>query len=301
MRKRRILPATLTEHDVIIVQRSLWGIAFGSASITSPSNSTLSSLATQPLSAQFIRSARYQPKRANGIGAVLFDAMGTLVRLSPPTPALVRELHERHAIRVSPRAAHRAMRAEIAHYLAHHDEGVDARSLAGLRLRCARIVGDELGGAAAELTDEQLLDVLLASLRFSPYRDAAPTLRALRERGLALAVVSNWDAALPEVLERVGLGELVDVVVTSAQVGAGKPDARPLQAALAAVGVAPEHALHVGDSVAHDIGAARAAGVRAVLLARRRALDRSDQALHGVTVIGSLSRLRALTDATITA
>ncbi|MEY2468314.1 MAG: nicotinate-nucleotide--dimethylbenzimidazole phosphoribosyltransferase, partial [Actinomycetota bacterium] len=51
-----------------------------------------------------------------------------------------------------------------------------------------------------------------------------------------------------------------EVIVTSIDVGAPKPDPRGIVAALAELGVAPEYALFVGDS-AHDETAAVAAGV----------------------------------------
>jgi putative hydrolase of the HAD superfamily len=171
----------------------------------------------------------------------------------------------------------------------------DAASMAALRLRCARILGDALGGAAAELDDGQLLSVLMASLRFRAYRDAAGALRALRRRQLRIAVASNWDISLADVLEGVALAPLIDVVVTSAQVGASKPDAVVIEAALAALGVAAGCAVHVGDSLAADVQGARAAGVRPVLVRRTGPSQEP-----GVTVVRSLSRLAALVDGNIT-
>jgi HAD superfamily hydrolase (TIGR01509 family) len=70
------------------------------------------------------------------------------------------------------------------------------------------------------------------------------------------------------VLERVGLRERVDAVVTSAAVGAAKPDPRIFTAALTAAGCEAHEALHVGDSPALDVAGARAAGIAARLLAR---------------------------------
>jgi putative hydrolase of the HAD superfamily len=109
----------------------------------------------------------------------------------------------------------------------------------------------------------------------------------LRERGLSLVVVSNWDCSLPGVLEGVGLLGLVDAVVASAVVGAAKPDARIFMAALQAAGCEAAEAVHVGDSVDNDVAGATAAGIRAVLLVRGP--DRGDGPR-----IASLSDLPAL-------
>ena len=183
--------------------------------------------------------------------------MGTLVRLVPPAPALA------EALGVDLATAERAFRAEAGYYIAHHLEGSDPSALDDLRRRCARVLAD-----AAGVDPALALAALMASLRFEAFADAPPALRRLRGRGLRLVVVSNWDCSLSEVLERVGLRELVDEVVTSAVVGAAKPAAAIFEAGLAAARCAPGQAVHVGDSVAADVEGARAAGVRALLLDR---------------------------------
>lgn len=86
-------------------------------------------------------------------------------------------------------------------------------------------------------------------------------LAALQARGLELAVVANWDYALPEQLERIGLARFFSTVVTSAEAGAAKPDARPFQLALERLRISPARALHVGDGAEDEQGAA-AAGLR---------------------------------------
>jgi putative hydrolase of the HAD superfamily len=60
-----------------------------------------------------------------------------------------------------------------------------------------------------------------------------------------------------------GAGAAVSAVIDSAHVGAEKPDARIFRAALEAVGVAADRAVHVGDSVWFDVQGALAAGVKA--------------------------------------
>jgi putative hydrolase of the HAD superfamily len=83
-----------------------------------------------------------------------------------------------------------------------------------------------------------------------------------------LVVVSNWDSSLADVLDRIGIGEQVDGVVTSAGAGAAKPDPAIFRVALARVGVRAAQALHIGDSLVEDVAGARAAGVGAVWLDR---------------------------------
>ena len=197
------------------------------------------------------------------MSAVLLDAMGTLIELEDPAPHLVGELAAR-GVSVELADARRAVRAEIALYRAEHDSAVDAPSLAVLRRRCAAVIASELGDLPADLA----LDALLAAIRFRPYPEVPAVLAALRARGDRLAVVSNWDVSLHDVLERTQLRGLVDVVVVSATVGAAKPDPAIFAQALAALGAAPGEAVHVGDDVDLDVVGARAAGIEPVLVAR---------------------------------
>ena len=99
----------------------------------------------------------------------------------------------------------------------------------------------------------------------------AKSLQRLRAAGLRLGVVSNSDGRVEEALRAAGLREYFDVVIDSALVGVEKPDVRIFQAALDALGVAPEEALYVGDLYEVDVLGARAAGMQAVLLAAETA------------------------------
>ena len=65
-----------------------------------------------------------------------------------------------------------------------------------------------------------------------------------------------------------GLTSLFDAVVTSQSCGFAKPDPRILHVALDKMGVAPRHAVYVGDDPATDGAAALAAGVRFVWMDR---------------------------------
>jgi putative hydrolase of the HAD superfamily len=209
------------------------------------------------------------------VRAVLVDGMGTLLRLVPPAPALAR------ALGVDEATAESAFRAEVAYYVAHHLEGSDPSSLGDLRRRCAAVLAEAAGTDPA-----RALDALVGSLRFEPWEDAAAALVQLREAGLRLVVVSNWDCSLPEVLDGIGLGALVDAVVTSAVVGAAKPDARIFEAALEAAGCAAGQAVHVGDSPEDDVMGAIGAGLRGVLLDRGGTRD--------TATVTSLSELPSL-------
>ena len=189
--------------------------------------------------------------------AVFLDALGTLVELEPPWIAL----RNRVPPEVSDERLVAALRAEMDYYREHAHEGRDEASLAELRESCAAIVSGKLG---FEISVDELVD----AIRFDVYPDVEPALGGLRERGLTVVAVSNWDCSLPAVLERYGLDGLLDGTVTSASTGSRKPDAGIFRAALELAGCEPAEALHVGDTPEEDVAGARAAGIRPLLLDR---------------------------------
>jgi putative hydrolase of the HAD superfamily len=197
--------------------------------------------------------------------AVLIDALGTLVELQPPAPRLRDALH-REGFEVSEEQAAAGIGAEIGYYLSHHLEGHDRASLEGLRDRCAEEMRRALG--PSQLDHATARRAMMEALEFEPYPDAIPALRALRARGLRLVIASNWDCSLADWLGPPGLIELVDGVVTSADARAAKPDPQVFLRAVEVAGVTPAEAVHVGDSVENDVEGARAAGIRALLVAR---------------------------------
>jgi putative hydrolase of the HAD superfamily len=225
------------------------------------------------------------------VRAVLLDGLGTLVALTPPWRAFAAGLWREHRIELSAGEAEWAFAAEIDYYRAHHIEGHDTASLAALRGRCAEVLRASLPPRAARaLSPPQLMAAMLGALRFSVYPDAPATLPLLRARGLRLVVVSNWDVSLTPTLDALGVGGMLDAVVTSAGVGTAKPAPEVFHAALALVGVSPSEAVHVGDDPRIDVAGASAAGVLPVLLRR----EPNAKAPAGVATISSLAELPGL-------
>jgi HAD superfamily hydrolase (TIGR01509 family) len=190
------------------------------------------------------------------LDAVTVDGYGTLLQLSDPVPAFGLALAVRGVERSSEQIA-AAFRDEVAYYRPRAHEGRDAPSLAALRRECAGVF---LHALDTPLAAEAFVDDFIAALVFEPIAGTAETLAALRTRGLRLAVVANWDCAMPEHLEAAGLLDCFDTVVTSARAGVAKPDPAIFELALHELGVAAERAVHVGDEPLDEQGA-RAAGL----------------------------------------
>jgi HAD superfamily hydrolase (TIGR01509 family) len=92
------------------------------------------------------------------------------------------------------------------------------------------------------------------------------SLERLRDAGFKLAVVSNSEGTIEQMLVEIGLRDLLSAVVDSSVIGFTKPDPRLFAVALEQLGVAPGEALMIGDSPSADVDGAHAAGIRAALI-----------------------------------
>lgn len=151
----------------------------------------------------------------------------------------------------------RALRAEVVAECSDraHDLTFLRRTVL-TRLGEAAGYGDSHVDAAFEVFDEARNDVTL-------FPEAKPALRFLKQRYVVIAV-TNGNANL----DRIGISDLFDGVVSAASAGAAKP-ARPIfDAAVRAGGASAEQTLHVGDHPFYDVHGARDAGLKAVWVNR---------------------------------
>lgn len=209
-----------------------------------------------------------RPAQAKLPGAILFDALGTLIELEPPAPLLCGEFQRRFDIAMPVLQAERAIATEISYYRNHLDDGANMEELVELRRRCVMAMLDELPSAAQRIPVEELTEALMASIAFRVFPDVGFALGAARTRGTRLVVVSNWDISLRNVLEGLEILDMLDGIVISAEFGVGKPDPAIFQYALQVAGVPARRAVHVGDSLDEDVAGARSAGITPVLMRR---------------------------------
>ena len=146
---------------------------------------------------------------------------------------------------------------------------------------------DELTDRAREVFEREVR----ASHRL--FDDARELLRALgTEFPLALITNGARDSQRDK-LETLGIAAGFGAVAISAEVGCAKPDPAIFRHALAGLGVAPHEAWHIGDSLANDVGGAKAAGIRAIWL-NRKATPRPDGAPEPDVEIRSLGEIEEL-------
>jgi putative hydrolase of the HAD superfamily len=149
--------------------------------------------------------------------------------------------------------------------------------------------------AGAGVHDPALVDWLWreqprANLWRRPIPDMAALARELAAAGAAVAVLSNSEGRLAELLEEIGLAAPFAAIVDSGRVGIAKPDRRIFEHALARTG--RETGIHIGDSWTADVEGALGAGWRAVWYGRR-AVDGGGVDPARVAIARSAGEVRA--------
>jgi putative hydrolase of the HAD superfamily len=222
------------------------------------------------------------------IRAVVFDFFGTVACRSDADGSGLAEAFERHGYRLTPKAESEY----LARYdgIEHLEHSTDQTTYeAWVRFRYTALARE--CGVDARAVDP-LVDSLLAMEEISPvvaYPDAVPTLTELRERGVRVAICSNWGWDLERSLSDSGLLHLVDLAITSARAGARKPHPRIYEVVAERIGVSSEATLFVGDSVGPDVHGPIQAGMRAAHIWRRQGA--APELPDGARRLGSLTEL----------
>ena len=127
----------------------------------------------------------------------------------------------------------------------------------------------ELGIADAD----GLIDVLYATFtdlaNYRVFEDVPPVLDRLRDAGIVMGVVSNFEVWLEQLLEQLRVSSYFAVSVVSGVEGIEKPDRRIFELAMERAGVGPDVSVYVGDNPEFDVDPALEAGMFPVLLDRR--------------------------------
>lgn len=206
------------------------------------------------------------------IKAVAFDVFGTLVNIDRPTRPfrkLVRLLHEAGRPR-------------------QRDDGIRAMSSAIDLRQAARLFGgmiseDALNALEAELREE------IESITLFP--DAAPTLLALKARGIKVALCSNLAAQYgPPVLDLLPFRP--DFCAWSYEAGAVKPQPEIYQYLCEGIACQPEEVLMIGDTIEADMIGPRKFGMHGYHLDRHAATSNSAESVRSLSDVLTLMAAR---------
>ncbi|MEO1133196.1 MAG: HAD-IA family hydrolase [Cyanobacteria bacterium J06639_1] len=214
---------------------------------------------------------------ARSAKVVFFDAVGTLFRVRDS----VGDIYARAAIEFGVEAeAERVNRAFFSAFKAAPPAAFPNASrteLPALERAWWREVVDrtfeicELRDRFADFSSyfDLVFDCFATAAAWELYDETLPVLQSLREEGVTLGMISNFDSRLHAVLDALELREYFQSVTLSTAIGAAKPAARVFQVATQTHDIPPDRALHVGDSHEQDYLGAKRAGLQALWLLRR--------------------------------
>jgi len=218
---------------------------------------------------------RYSPSmNENGFAAVTFDAGGTMIYCDP-SPG---EIYAHHLSRMG-----RSVEAdEVGPVFRDAWAEMQRRTVPGLD-RYNSAPGGELawwGEFVREVLRrldhdapwEPLLEDLYAAFCetsvWKVFPETVNTLETLAARGVRLAVISNWDRRLPDILRSLDIFEIFETVTVSSIEGIEKPSSEIFHRTLARIGISEAETVHVGDSPLEDYSGAENAGLTSVLIDR---------------------------------
>ncbi|MFY9587170.1 MAG: HAD-IIIA family hydrolase [Actinomycetota bacterium] len=229
---------------------------------------------------------------------VLFDAGETLLRPDPSFPELLVELLRRRGVTVAHEEPAWIENALATVYRAMDDLVVNreqfststARSRAFWEAIYARLLVELQVDDPEGVLPTYLYDEFTNIEHYALFPDVLPALRELVATGYTLGIVSNFEEWLTLLLERLGVLQMMSVVVVSGREGVEKPDAEIFRRALTRLNKTAERAVYVGDNPRIDVEPALAMGMGAVLVDRRGVHDPVD----GAPVVRSLEQVPAV-------
>jgi HAD superfamily hydrolase (TIGR01549 family) len=229
------------------------------------------------------------------IKAVFFDWFNTLAKYEPARDESARQVMHEFGYEVPLDKVRQAMAAADKDWFEENARApIRLRSAAEQAKAYARHHQIILKGAGIDFSAKPDLlktvvtrmHTLSSAMHFVLFDDVVPTLKSVRERKLTIGLLTNLDRDMAAMCRDLGIGNYINVIVTSGEIGVDKPDPRIFQAALNRAAVNAAEAVLVGDQYKNDILGAQGVGMKAMLI------DRLDQ----LTNITDCPHLRTLTE-----
>jgi len=202
------------------------------------------------------------------VEVVFFDVGGTILRANPSVGEIYARRAADHGFSSKPEELNGRFRVAWGEYLVRSRSRAfrcDDETLRGdwFQIVSQTFAGDVPSGAMGALF-EDLYEYFVYPDAWTLVPGTRQAFETLRDRGMRLGVISNWDKRLRETLEGIGLLELFEpeLIKISHEVGFEKPHDAMFEAARESAGVDPARILHVGDSLEADIAPAAAHGLR---------------------------------------
>lgn len=207
--------------------------------------------------------------------SIFFDAGHTLLEAHPPSHKVYCAFCKQRGIEVSPEEMLEVMkRVWNEQFLPRisedsHNHETDDEDDKRMWTEFCREVFQEVGFKdGVKPVVEKIYQFYATAQAWRLYPEVREVIATLREKGLFVGVISNWNSALPQIFIDLGISSHLDLIVTSAIEGVKKPSPLIFQRALLQAHSSPEETLYIGDTYSVDVLGAQKAGIQAILLDR---------------------------------
>jgi len=189
------------------------------------------------------------------IKAVTFDVGGTLIEPWPSVGHVYADVAEGHGFQFTPDELNQRFRAAWK----------ARQNFRHTRDDWAALVRATFGTPECDAFFPELYERFASAKVWRVFDDVRPTLMRLKEQGMKLGIISNWDERLRPLLDSLELTQFFDAIVISVEVGFCKPAPEIFREAVRLLDLAPQQILHVGDSEAEDVAGAGRIGMQATI------------------------------------
>lgn len=198
------------------------------------------------------------------IRAVTFDIGGTLIVPEPSVGAVYAEVAETFGVNLPPALLDERFYEGFRRASADHPSSAE-------KVFWETVVRHVFAPTDLdETTFRELFETIYTTFgegrRWRILEGVPHLLETLSARGFRLAALSNADERFHTVLRDLALTRYFEAVFLSGDIGCEKPDLRIFRHVERALALHPQHLLHVGDSVKHDIMGAQNADWTARLI-----------------------------------
>src|SRR5262245_11397968 len=181
--------------------------------------------------------------------AVLFDAAETLFTTRGSVGEIYAEIAQRFGSTAQPDAIQAAF--------TRHFRGSGPLSVQDQKQWWKDLVFRVFSEVGMVRNFDEFFDVLYDNFRNSQgwilFPETRDVLKELKQRGLKLGIISNFDTRIYSVLEDLRIRAFFDAITISSETGYSKPDPKIFESAAIALQVSAEGILLVGDSPDDDV------------------------------------------------
>ena len=220
------------------------------------------------------------------VKAVLFDLGGTLIRTAP-IPEIYKRVLKRFGVEASSEQileTHRMQEQQFDVTEGQLELGEDFWIQWNLKVLEGAGISEN-----REFLARRIDELWWEHADLELYADVVPTLKELDTRGIQLGIVTNGlKKDFEQILERLNLTNFFEVAVGIDSCNKAKPSKEIFLYALDKMGVRPEEALFIGDSIRYDYNGAEEAGLKAYVIDREGTISGHLNKIHRLTELLSL-------------